>query len=119
MGAVCAYPSAAFSCRQLADMPVHPSRIRYTKHAAAFLDRLREQSEDAFHALRGLIIQLAAAPEIDNAKKFLKAFGSGQAVPVYADDKWGIVYRVDRVDSADVFVVPMIWDASSSPNLRL
>ena len=81
--------------------------------------RVRLRSENTFHALRGLVIQISANPQIDNRTKVLKDFGSGGATPVYVDDEWWIVYRVDRITGNEVFSVLSIWDAGSPPHIRL
>ena len=104
--------------------PIHPrdfglTRIRYTRRAAFMLRQLRQQCEDVFHALRGLILQLSVNSSIDNRQKFLKDFGSGRATPVYMDDEWWIVYRVNLDDGEEVFSVISIWDARNPPGALL
>ena len=80
----------------------------------------RERSEERFHSLRGLILQIAFNPEIDNRSKVLHDFGSGNAVPVYMDEDWWIVYRVNREETGpEVLSVISIWRASSPPHTRL
>lgn len=83
----------------LCSMPTYrfdAMRIRYSRAASVFIRQIRERSEDRYHSLRGLIIQLASDPEIDNKLKVLHDFGSGNATPVYMDEEWWIVYRVNR-----------------------
>ena len=92
--------------------------IRYTSRAATRMRQIRERSEEAYHSIRGLIIHLSANPEIDNKSKILKDFGN-DSVPVYVDDEWWIVYRVDRSGNEEVFSVLSIWDAKNPPHARL
>lgn len=94
-------------------------RIRYTDRATMFLDRIRKQSEDDFHALNGIIIQLSVMPEVDNETKVYMEFGSGRSAPVYADENWWIVYRVDNYGGEDTLVVISIWDADNPPHTRI
>jgi hypothetical protein len=95
------------------------TKVRYAERAAISLRLVRRSSEDAFHLLRGLILQLAVNPEIDNVRKFLIDFGSGQATPVYMDEDWWIVYQVTLVDNEEVFLVISIWNAAAPPQTRL
>lgn len=95
------------------------ARVRYAERAAITLRSVRRSSEGAFHSLRGLILQLAVNPEIDNTRKFLRDFGSGQVTPVYMYEDWWIVYRVDVVDDEEVFSVISIWNAMAPPQTRL
>ena len=77
---------------------------------------IRDTDEDRFHSVRGLVVQIATNPEIDNVSKVLKDFGSGQSVPVYMDEEWWIVYRVDRVGVEEVLSVVSIWDVRGLPH---
>ena len=81
--------------------------------------QIRARDEATYHSLRGLILQIAANPEVDNETKFLKNFGGGRSLPVYADDNWWIVYRVTRDDSEELFSVTSIRESKSPPNVRL
>ncbi len=94
-------------------------RFRYTPRANSRLQQIRVENAEAFHSLRGLIIQLSMNPEIDNEKKILMSFGGGREVPVYVDEDWWIVYRVDRIDGEEVLSVISIWDADNPPYTRL
>jgi hypothetical protein len=59
-------------------------------------------------------------PEIDNETKFLRDFGSGRSVPVYIDDSWWIVYRIDKLENnEEVLSVISIWDAQNPPHTRI
>ena len=85
--------SEAFGIIDLCSIPTYrfdAMRIRYSR-ASVFIRQIRERSEDRYHSLRGLIIQLASDPEIDNKLKVLHDFGSGNATPVYMDEEWWIV----------------------------
>ena len=95
------------------------TRIRYTDRAAFFLERLKARDNEAFHSLQGLVIELSVMPGIDNQTRFLKDFGSGTSTPVYIDDEWWIVYRVDMANGEEVLSIISIWTAASPPNLRL
>jgi hypothetical protein len=66
-----------------------------------------------------LILQLAVNSGIDNVRKFLVDFGSGQATPVYMDEEWWIVYQVNLEDNEEVFSVISIWNAAAPPQTRL
>ena len=81
--------------------------------------QIRQQDEDTYHSLRGLIIQLSTSPEIDNETKVLMNFGSDRHTPVYVDDDWWIVYRVEIVEGEEVLSVISIWDAGNPPQSRL
>ncbi len=94
-------------------------RVRYSQRAARFMGDLRTCDETQFHSLRGLILQIAGDPSIDNVTKILTDFGSGTSAPVYMDEDWWIVYRVDREQRDDIMSVISIWSASSPPHLRL
>ena len=94
-------------------------RIRYTDRADSFLNRLRERSEDDFHALNGIIIQLSVMPEVDNETTVYMDFGSGRSASVYVDENWWIVYRVDRVNRERVLVIISIWSADNPPHTRI
>lgn len=83
------------------------------------MKQLRSSDEEGFHSLRGLIIQLAAMPQIDNERKVLMDFGTGRSVPVYVGDDWWIIYRVDLGSDEEVFSVISIWPADSPPSTRL
>lgn len=81
--------------------------------------QVKASSQRDFDSVRGLIVQLAAMPEIDNETKVLVDFGSGRSTPVYKGDDWWIVYRLDREGNEDVFSVLSIWDAKNPPHTRL
>lgn len=95
------------------------TKVRYAERAAITLRSIRRSNEGVFHSLRGLILQLAVNPEIDNVRKFLINFGSGQATPVYIDEDWWIVYQVAMEDNEEVFSVISIWNAAAPPQTRL
>lgn len=84
-----------------------------------FLNQIRARSEGDFHALNGIIVQLSAMPEVDNETIVRMDFGSGRSAPVYVDEKWWIVYRVDNYGSEDTLVVISIWDADNPPHTRI
>ena len=94
-------------------------RIRYTDRANMSLRQLRERSEEDFHALNGIIVQLSMMPEVDNETIVRMDFGSGRSTPVYIDDDWWIVYRVDNYEGEDTLVVISIWDADNPPHTRI
>ena len=94
-------------------------RVRYTDRAVSFLNQLRERSEDDFHALNGIIVQLSVMPDVDNETIVRMDFGSGRSAPVYVDENWWIVYRVNYVDGEPVLVVISIWDADNPPHTRI
>ena len=94
-------------------------RIRYTDRANMFLRQLRERSEEDFHALNGIIVQLSMMPEVDNETIVRMDFGSGRSAPVYIDGDWWIVYRVDNYEGEDTLVVISIWDADNPPHTRI
>jgi hypothetical protein len=79
-------------------------RIRYTSRAEMFLNRVREQSEDEYHALNGLIIQLSTMPDTDNETKFVYRGGTREVA----------VYRGE-----DTLMVISIWDTDNPPHTRL
>lgn len=94
-------------------------RIRYTDRANMSLRQLRERSEEDFHALNGIIVQLSMMPEADNETIVRMDFGSGRGAPVYVDENWWVVYRVDNYESEDTLVVISIWDADNPPHTRI
>ena len=94
-------------------------RIRYTDRTGSFLNRIRERSEDDFHALNGIIVQLSVMPEVDNEAIVYMDFGSGRSVPVYVDENWWIVYRIDNYKGEDTLVVISIWEADNPPHTRI
>lgn len=94
-------------------------RIRYTDRANSFLNQLRERNEGDFHALNGIIVQLSVMPEVDNETIVYMDFGSGRSVPVYVDENWWIVYRVDNYEFEDTLVVISIWEADNPPHTRI
>ena len=94
-------------------------RIRYTDRTASFLNQIRERSEDDFHALNGIIVQLSITPEVDNETIVYMDFGSGRSTPVYVDEDWWIVYRVNNLDGEPMLVVISIWNADNPPQTRL
>lgn len=93
-------------------------RIRYTDRAVSFLQQIRSESADKFHALNGLIVQLSVMPEIDNETKFIYR-GSVRDVSVYRGEDWLIFYRVDSDSDEEVLVIISIWDANSPPHTSL
>ena len=78
-----------------------------------------ERNIDEYHDLRGLVIQLSANHEIDNETKVFMDFGSGIPTPVYMDEDWWIVYRVELENDEEIMTVISIWDAGSPPNTML
>lgn len=94
-------------------------QIRYTRRAEIFLNQVRARSEDDFHALNGIIVQLSVMPEVDNENIVQVDFGSGRRTPVYVNGDWWIVYRVDESSGESVLVVISIWDANAPPTTRI
>ena len=94
-------------------------RIRYTDRANIFLRQIRERSEEDFHALNGIIVQLSVTPEVDNETIVWMDFGGGRSAPVYIDDDWWIVYRADYLNGEPMLVVISIWDADAPPGTRI
>lgn len=84
-----------------------------------FLNRVREQSEDEYHALNGLIVQLSAMPEIDNETRVFTRSASGKPIPVYIGEYWIIYYRVDSQEGDDVLIIISIWESDNPPHTRL
>lgn len=93
-------------------------RIQYTDRADLFLQQLRSRSEDEYHALNGLIIQLSVMPEIDNETKFIYQ-GSARNVSVYIGEDWQIFYRINNDYGEDILVIISIWDEDNPPHTRL
>lgn len=94
-------------------------RIRISDRAKRFMERIRESDEGKYHSLQGLILTLSIYPETDNVRKIRKNFGSGRLTPVYIDEDWWIVYRVEEEDGEETLVVSSIWHASRPPHTRL
>ena len=94
-------------------------RIRYTDRAEMFLNQVREQSVDEYHALNGLIIQLSTMPDIDNETKFIYSSSNSREVSVYRGEDWLIFYRVDNGFGEDMLIIISIWDANNPPHTRL
>ena len=94
-------------------------RIRISERSRMFLERIRESDESKYHSLQGLILTLSIDPETDNVRKIRKNFGSGRLTPVYIDEEWWIVYRVEEGDDEETLVVSSIWDATRPPHTRL
>lgn len=94
-------------------------RISYTNKAEAFLQQIREKSEDAYHSLRGLVVLLSTGLEIGGYKKGLMDSGSGKETPVCAGEDWRIVYRIDGHSGEEILRVIVIWDPKNPPNTRM
>lgn len=94
-------------------------RIIYKDRAASSLMNIRERDELEYDSLRGLVLLLSTDPEIDNETKTLRDFGSGIETPVYVDDDWWIVYRIDNQGDEKTLVIVSIWDATRPPHTRL
>ncbi len=94
-------------------------RIRYTSRTLSFLSQIRNRSESEYHALNGLLVLLSTEHEIDNETKVLRDFGSGIPTPVYMDEDWWIVYRVELENGKEIMTVISIWYADSPPNTML
>ena len=94
-------------------------RIRISERSRMFLERIRESDEGKYHSLQGLIITLSIDPEPDNVRKTRKNFGSGRLTPVYVDEDWWIIYRVEGEGDEETLVVISIWDAARPPHTRL
>ena len=94
-------------------------RIRISERSRMFLERIRESDEAKYHALQGLILTLSIYPEPDNVRKIRKNFGSGRLTPVYVDEDWWIIYRVEGEGDEETLVVISIWDAARPPHTRL
>ena len=82
------------------------------------MQQLRSRSEDEYHALNGLIIQLSVMPEIDNETKFIYQ-GSARNVSVYIGEDWQIFYRINNDYGEDILVIISIWDEDNPPHTRL
>ena len=94
-------------------------RIRISERSRMFLERIRESDEGKYHSLQGLILTLSIDPEPDNVRKIRKNFGSGRLTPVYVDEDWWIIYRVEGEGDEETLVVISIWDAARPPHTRL
>ncbi len=94
-------------------------RIRITERSRMFLERIRESDEGKYHSLQGLILTLSIDPEPDNVRKTRKNFGNGRLTPVYVDEDWWIIYRVEGEGDEETLVVISIWDAARPPHTRL
>ena len=93
-------------------------RIQYTARADSFRTQIRNRSENEFHKLNGLIVQLSAMPEIDNETKFIYQ-GVSRDVSIYRGEDWLIFYRVHNDNGEEVIVIISIWDADNAPLTRL
>ena len=93
--------------------------IRCSVRAEQFLSRLIERDEAEYDSLNGLIILLSTDPSVDNETKTYMDFGGGTETPVYVDDDWWIVYRIDNQGSEETLYIVSIWDAARPPHTRL
>ena len=84
----------------------------------SFRTQIRNRSENEFHKLNGLIVQLSAMPEIDNETKFIYQ-GVSRDVSIYRGEDWLIFYRVHNDNGEEVIVIISIWDADNAPLTRL
>ena len=73
-------------------------RIRVSEWTRLFLERLRDADEEKYHSLRGLIILLSIAPELDDRDKIEMDFGDGTLMPVYMGLDWWIVYQIEDAE---------------------
>lgn len=69
--------------------------------------------------MNGIIVQLSVMPDVDNETIVYMDFGSGRSVPVYVDENWWIVYRIDNYGGEDTLVIISIWDADNPPHTRI
>ncbi len=92
-------------------------RIRYSDGASSYISRLWERDEGLYHSLQALVVLLSTDPSIDNDRKVLHDFGSGNPTPVYVGRDWGIVYRM--AISEEILEIISIWDAKNPPGTRL
>lgn len=69
--------------------------------------------------MNGIIVQLSVTPGVDNETIVYMDFGSSRSVPVYIDEDWWIVYRVDYMNGEPVIVIISIWSADNPPHTRI
>ncbi len=88
-------------------------RILYSKTARRFLE---QQTDEARHDIRGIVVLLSTDPAVDGATKVLMPY-LPVFLPCFKGSRWWIAYQVDGTGDNEALLVLAIAPAGKRPSL--